>query len=65
MANGHIAEGRAHVAKQTALIAELERDRHNTVLAKELLAILCKTQQMHEDHREHIMLELDASSVER
>lgn len=59
-ADRHIAEGRAHIANQTALIAELERDGHDTASAKELLATLHQSQQMHEDHRALIVRELKA-----
>jgi hypothetical protein len=36
-AERHIAEGRQRIAKQVAIIAELERDGHNSATAKELL----------------------------
>jgi hypothetical protein len=58
-ANRHIAEGRLYVAKQTALIDGLDRDGHDSAMARELLAILHKSLQMHEGHREHIIRELE------
>jgi hypothetical protein len=60
MAVRHIADGREHIAKQTAMIAKLERDGHDSTAAKELLALLQRTQHMHEDHRENILRELQA-----
>ena len=51
MADRRIAEGRGHIEKQLAIIAELERDGHDSALAKELLATLRTTLKMHEDHR--------------
>jgi hypothetical protein len=59
MADRHIAEGRAHIEKQMAIIAKLERDGHDSALAKELLATLRTALKMHEDHREHIIRELE------
>ena len=60
LADRHITETRDHITKQVAIIDRLDRDGHDSTLAKELLAILHKTLQMHEDHREHIMREFDA-----
>jgi hypothetical protein len=57
-AERHIAEGQRHIEKQTAIVAELERDGHDSTLSKELLEILHKTLQMHKDHRENILREL-------
>jgi len=37
MAQRHVAEGEQHLARQRKLIAELERDGHDTALAIELL----------------------------
>jgi hypothetical protein len=62
-ANRHIAEGRLYVAKQTALIDGLDRDGHDSAMARELLAILHKSLQMHEGHREHIIRELELGSA--
>jgi hypothetical protein len=63
MAVRHVAKGREHIAKQTAMVAKLERDGHDSETAKELLALLHKTQHMHEDHREHILRELQAQAA--
>jgi hypothetical protein len=58
-ANRHIAEARLNVAKQVAIIDGLDRHGHDSALATDLLAILHKTLQMHEDHRERIIRELE------
>jgi hypothetical protein len=49
-----------HLARQEALIAELERDGHHTKLAKEPLATLRKTQFLHLEDRERLLEELRA-----
>ena len=59
-ADRHIAETSGHITKQITIIDRLDRDGHDSTLAKDLLAILHKTLQMHEGHREHIIRELDA-----
>jgi hypothetical protein len=46
---------RKPLGKQLAIIAELEHGGHNSAAAKELLAILHKSQHMHEDHWERIL----------
>jgi hypothetical protein len=51
---------RKPLGKQLAIIAELEHGGHNSAAAKELLAILHKSQHMHEDHWERILRELQA-----
>jgi hypothetical protein len=43
MAQRHVVEGEARVAHQTALVAELARDGHNTARADALLATLKNT----------------------
>lgn len=43
MAQRHVADGEARVAYQTALVAELARDGHNTARAEALLATLKNT----------------------
>jgi hypothetical protein len=43
MAQRHVAEGEARVAQQTARIAELARDGHNTAQARAVLATLKDT----------------------
>ena len=58
-ANRHIAEGQLDVVKQRAIIDGLDRNGHDSALARDLLAILHKTLQMHEDHRERLIRELE------
>jgi hypothetical protein len=62
-ANRHIAEAQLHLVRQTAIIDNLDRNGHDSALARDLLAILHKTLQMHEDHRERIMREAELSSA--
>ena len=52
MAERHIREGEEHVAKQKALIVELERDGHDNMLpaARELLALFEQTLATHREH---------------
>lgn len=57
-AERHVAEGREHINKQRQIIAELERDGHDTSTARELLETLEQSQRMHEEHRAHIKAEL-------
>ena len=54
-AERHIAEGKKHIGRQMVIIAELERDGHDTATAKELLDTLEQTQQLHESHRQHVL----------
>jgi hypothetical protein len=54
----HIRRGRAHIARQERLIAELRRDRHDTKLAEEVLATLLVSQAMHERHRQLLLREM-------
>jgi hypothetical protein len=41
------------------IIADLERDGHDSRFAKELLVIFQKTLRMHEEHRHNVVLELE------
>ena len=52
MAARHVREGEEHIAKQRALIAELERDGHDNMLpaARELLATFEQTLATHREH---------------
>jgi hypothetical protein len=59
-ADRHIAEGQEHIAKQIRMIDSLDHDGRDSTLAREFLAVLHTTLQMHEDHREHIIRELGA-----
>ena len=52
MASRHVHEGEEHIAKQKALIAELERDGHLELLpaARELLKQFEESQALHREH---------------
>jgi hypothetical protein len=56
----HVADGQAHIAKQVRIIDGLHRDGRDSTSAREFLHLLHDTQHLHEDHREHILRELDA-----
>ena len=47
-----------HIDKQIGLITDLERDGHDATVAREFLAALEDTQQLHEHHRQHVLREL-------
>jgi hypothetical protein len=46
-AERHVAQGEAHIGRQQALIADLDRDGHDTKDAVAILAILRETQNQH------------------
>jgi hypothetical protein len=65
MAERHLAQaendvraGRAHVERQIGLLAELERDGHDTAQAKDLLATFREALSQHEAHRDRLLAEL-------
>jgi hypothetical protein len=60
-AEGHITLGKGHIARQHEIIAELERDGHDTTEAKRLLAIFEETK-MHLADRDRIRQELARKS---
>jgi hypothetical protein len=53
-AEAHIAKGHERIALQHEIIAELDREGHDTVPARELLATFEKTQAMHVANRDRI-----------
>jgi hypothetical protein len=53
-----IALGREHIAKQRAMVAQLQADGQDVSEAVDLLNTLLETQSMHEAHRETILSEL-------
>ncbi|MEA2913377.1 MAG: hypothetical protein QOJ15_5458 [Bradyrhizobium sp.] len=53
-AEAHVAKGHERIALQHEIIAELEREGHDTVPARELLATFEKTQAMHVANRDRI-----------
>jgi hypothetical protein len=61
----HVALGERHIARQREIIAELERGRHETKRAKELMATFLETQKMHVAIRDQLRCELAAASQSR
>lgn len=57
-ADRQIAQGRAHIDKQRAIIADLERDGHDTTQASALLETLLESQRLHERRRATILRQL-------
>jgi hypothetical protein len=57
-AERHAAEGRRHLARQEALVAELDRDGHDTTEARKVLATLRATQTLHEEDVGRLLGEL-------
>ena len=53
-AEAHVAEGERHIRRQEEIIGELERDHHDTELARELLATLQQVQEAHIAGRERL-----------
>ncbi|MHC2256100.1 hypothetical protein ACVILK_005792 [Bradyrhizobium embrapense] len=58
LAERHAAQGKQHVARQENLIAELDRDGHDTTEARKVLDTLRITQALHEQDVERILGEL-------
>ncbi|MBR0714058.1 hypothetical protein [Bradyrhizobium liaoningense] len=58
IAERHVAKGEAHLAKQEALVAELDRDGHDTTGALAVLYTMRQTQRLHEQERDRILAEL-------
>jgi hypothetical protein len=54
----HILQGETHLAKQLALIAELERHGHDTMGAQAVLTTMRETQAFHRQDRERILRKL-------
>jgi hypothetical protein len=54
----HMGQGRTHVARQESLIAELDREGHDTTDALKFLAALRRTLQLYRGERERILREL-------
>ena len=60
MAKRHVAEGEIHLSRQRALIAELDRDGHDTADARAILATMLETQRLHVEDRDRILKELSS-----
>jgi hypothetical protein len=54
-AERHIARGLVHLARQRALIDELDRAGHDTKTAWAILDTLTETQTLHEQDRDHLL----------
>jgi hypothetical protein len=57
-ANRHVAEGEGHVTKQRELVAQMERDGHDTTEALKLLGHFEELQELHIADRNRIEEEL-------
>ncbi len=57
-AERHVRLGEQHLALQRQLIAELERDGHDTVQAKAILRAFEETQALHIQHRDRLRRKL-------
>ena len=55
MCDQHIAQGRDSIARQRLTINRLSENGHGTGLADKFLLCLLTSQQLHEDHREHLI----------
>lgn len=60
-AERHVAQGEKHVAKQRAIVAELERDGHDTVAAHDLLRQFEELQALHVADCDRLRSELGAA----
>jgi hypothetical protein len=59
MCDRHIALGRDSIARQHSTIASLSANGHQTGTAQAVLLCLLAFQRLHEDHREHLLKEID------
>ena len=60
MAERHVTEGEVHLSRQRALVAELDRDGHDTADARAILATMLETQRLHVEDRDRILKELSS-----
>lgn len=58
VAERHVMQGEVHLARQEALIAELNHKERDVTQARDLLATLRETQALHVQHRDRILAEL-------
>ena len=58
-AEAHVSESERHIAQQRELVAQLERDGLDTTLAKDFLAQLENTHQLHISDLDRIRRELE------
>ena len=57
-AERNATRGKQHVARQEGMIAELDRDGHDTTEARKVLVTLRQTQVLHEQEVERLLREL-------
>jgi hypothetical protein len=57
-AEAHVRLGAAHIRRQKRLIAVLERDGHNSGMAREVLSTFERIQEAHLAHRDRLAAEL-------
>ncbi len=57
-AERHVARGGRHLARQEAIIAELDRDGHDTTEALKMLATMRATQALHEQDVRRLLKQL-------
>ena len=60
-AEAQAAKGLEHIAHQRTIIADLDRDGHDSRTANELLTALLRSQALHEQHRDRLKRELGLS----
>jgi hypothetical protein len=58
LAESHVQEGQRHIEDQQRILAELERDGHDTTEARRLLSVLEQTQRLHVEDRARLSSEL-------
>lgn len=63
LAEGHVDQGRRHVARQKEIIAELGLAGHPTALAETLLTSFEQTLVTHVEHRDRMLAELAAAGL--
>lgn len=63
-ADRHVLEGNGHIARQREIVATLEREGHDTVAARALLAQFEELQAMHIADRDRLLRELGNGSVQ-
>lgn len=61
----HVAQGKRQLARQEALIADLERAGHDLTDARKVLATMRDTQSLHEQDRDRILKELSTQVPSR
>jgi len=57
-AEQHVALGELHIAKQLGIIAELERNGHDSTIAKTLLTTFLETKEIHVSDRDRLREEI-------